>query len=76
MNLVPAALEAGVSTLILGHPGLGKSAFAAILAERYDLPLVDIRLAQQEPADLGGSTSRTRSATASTCFRPTGCVTS
>jgi hypothetical protein len=54
MNLVPAALEAGVSTLILGHPGLGKSAFAAILAERYDLPLVDIRLAQQEPADLAG----------------------
>ena len=26
MNLVPAALDAGVSTLILGHPGLGKSA--------------------------------------------------
>ena len=64
MNLVPAALDAGVSTLILGHPGLGKSALAQALARRYDLPLVDIRLAQQEPADLAGvyfpSTARDR----------------
>ena len=53
-ELLPAALQAGISSLVLGHPGLGKSALAAKLAEDFGLPLIDIRLAQQEPADLAG----------------------
>ncbi len=53
-TILPGALRAGVSVLVLGHPGIGKTALAADLAEGFGLPLVDIRLAQQEPADLAG----------------------
>ncbi|MGB0640749.1 MAG: ATP-binding protein [Myxococcota bacterium] len=52
--ILPGALRAGVSVLVLGHPGVGKSALAGDLAELFGLPLIDIRLAQQEPADLAG----------------------
>lgn len=52
--LARAALEAGVSVLLRGHPGVGKSALAAELAADMDLPLHDIRLAQCEPAEIGG----------------------
>jgi hypothetical protein len=53
-DLLLPTLQEGLSALVLGHPGVGKSALAASLAERMGLPLVDIRLAQQEPADLAG----------------------
>lgn len=52
--LLPGALRAGVSVLVLGHPGVGKTALAGELAEDFGLPLIDIRLSQQEPADLAG----------------------
>ena len=53
-TLIPASLDAGVATVVYGSPGLGKSALAQALASQYGLPLVDIRLAQQEPGDLAG----------------------
>ena len=53
-TLIPASLDAGVATVVFGSPGLGKSALACALADEYKLPLVDIRLAQQEPGDLAG----------------------
>jgi len=53
-DLLLPTLQEGLSSLVLGHPGVGKSALAAALADRMELPLVDIRLAQQEPADLAG----------------------
>ena len=53
-TLIPASLDAGVATVVFGSPGLGKSALACALADKYKLPLVDIRLAQQEPGDLAG----------------------
>ena len=53
-ELLLPTLGEGLSALVLGHPGVGKSALAASLAETMGLPLVDIRLAQQEPADLAG----------------------
>jgi len=53
-TILPGALRAGVSVLVLGHPGIGKTALAEDLAEGFGLPLIDIRLAQQEPADLAG----------------------
>ena len=53
-DLLLPTLQEGLSALVLGHPGVGKSALAADLAGRMGLPLVDIRLAQQEPADLAG----------------------
>lgn len=54
LPLVHTTLLAGVSTLILGPPGVGKSAMARELAEKLHLPLIDIRLAQKDPAELGG----------------------
>lgn len=53
-DLLLPTLQEGLSALVLGHPGVGKSALAAALAGELGLPLVDIRLAQQDPADLGG----------------------
>ena len=37
-----------------GHPGVGKSALASVLAKELGLDLIDIRLAQRDPADLVG----------------------
>lgn len=52
--LVAAVLQTRLPVLLTGHPGVGKSALAAVLAEDFGLPLRDIRLAQQEPGDLAG----------------------
>ncbi len=52
--LVLATLRAGISTLVRGHPGVGKSSLAAELAAEMGLPLHDIRLAQRDPAELAG----------------------
>lgn len=54
LPLVRQCLQAGVSVLLRGHPGCGKSAMAAQLAREMGLPMVDIRLAQKDPAELGG----------------------
>jgi SpoVK/Ycf46/Vps4 family AAA+-type ATPase len=53
-RLVGTTLRAGISVLVRGHPGVGKSTLAARLATEMGLPLVDIRLAQRDPADLAG----------------------
>ena len=53
-GLVEHTLKAGVSVLVRGHPGVGKSTLAAELAAQMKLPMVDIRLAQRDPAELGG----------------------
>lgn len=53
-DLIRPMLEAGVSVLVRGHPGIGKSAIAAKLAGEMGLELVDIRLAQRDPADVAG----------------------
>ena len=52
--LVLSTLKAGISTLVQGHPGVGKSTLAADLAVELDLPMHDIRLAQRDPAELAG----------------------
>ncbi|MBU1410793.1 AAA family ATPase, partial [Myxococcota bacterium] len=54
LPLVGAILTTGTSVLLRGHPGVGKSSLAAELARHMNLPLVDIRLAQRDPADIGG----------------------
>ncbi len=52
--LVRTCLQTGVSVLLRGHPGVGKSTMADELAAELDLPLCDIRLAQREPAEVAG----------------------
>jgi len=54
LPLVEATLEAGISVMLRGHPGVGKSSLAAEVAARMDLPVEDIRLAQRDPAELAG----------------------
>jgi len=54
LPMTRTCLEAGIAVLLRGHPGVGKSALAAELARQVDLPMVDIRLAQREPAEIGG----------------------
>jgi len=54
LPLVEATLEAGISVMLRGHPGVGKSSLAADVARRMGLPMEDIRLAQRDPAELAG----------------------
>jgi hypothetical protein len=40
--------------MLWGPPGVGKSQIIAHVAERHDVPIIDIRLSQMEPSDLRG----------------------
>lgn len=53
-RLVGTTLRTGLSVLLRGHPGVGKSTLAQALATDFGLPLIDIRLAQRDPSDLCG----------------------
>lgn len=52
--LLRATLETGTSVLLVGPPGIGKSTLAQNLALAMQKKLIDIRLAQKDPAELGG----------------------
>lgn len=52
--LVKLCLQKGNSVLIFGHPGVGKSTLSAELAADFELPYRDMRIAQRDPAELGG----------------------
>lgn len=52
--MIKKALDKNISVLVRGSPGIGKSSLASELAKEYDLPLIDIRLAQKDPTELGG----------------------
>ncbi len=40
--------------MIWGAPGIGKSQIVAQVAQKHNVPLIDIRLSQMEPSDLRG----------------------
>jgi MoxR-like ATPase len=48
--------EAGHHTPVMlwGPPGVGKSQMIAQVAEKHNVPLIDVRLSQMEPSDLRG----------------------
>ncbi len=52
--LIETTLRSGISVLLRGHPGVGKSSLAQELATAMNLELIDIRLAQRDPAELCG----------------------
>lgn len=52
--MIKDALRKNISVLVRGSPGLGKSSMAQELADEFNLPLIDIRLAQKDPTELGG----------------------
>ncbi len=54
LPLVELSLRSGLSVLLRGHPGLGKSTLAAEVAAAMGLPMEDIRLAQRDPAEIAG----------------------
>ncbi|MEE2903061.1 MAG: MoxR family ATPase [Myxococcota bacterium] len=54
LSCIETALSQKISVLLRGHPGVGKSALAKDLAQRMNLPLIDIRLAQKDPSEIAG----------------------
>jgi DNA replication protein DnaC len=52
--LIQRAMRDNISVLVRGSPGIGKSALATELAKEANLQLIDIRLAQKDPTELGG----------------------
>lgn len=53
-SLVRYALKAQLVPYVAGSPGCGKSAMAQALAEEFNLKLIDIRLAQEDPTTING----------------------
>jgi hypothetical protein len=51
-----ASTESGhhIPVMLWGPPGVGKSQMVAQVAEKYQAPVIDIRLSQMEPSDLRG----------------------
>ena len=56
LNLEFISTETGHHTPVMlwGPPGVGKSQIVAQVAEKNDIPVIDIRLSQMEPSDLRG----------------------
>ena len=51
---LPMMLKAGIVPYIRGSPALGKSALAKMIADKYKLFLIDIRLSERDPCEIGG----------------------
>ena len=51
---LPSVLKAGVVPYIRGSPALGKSSLAQEIANKFGLLLIDVRLAECDPTEIGG----------------------
>ena len=54
LELAISYLRADIPTALWGAMGIGKSALGQLLADRFRLEFIDIRLGQIEPVDLNG----------------------
>jgi len=53
-ELVMDVLKPRLVPSLISSPGIGKSALAAGIAQKYNMKLIDIRLSQMDPSDLNG----------------------
>lgn len=53
-ELLPKLLKNNIVPYLKGSPAIGKSAAIHAIAKKYDLKVIDIRLAQCDPTDLAG----------------------
>lgn len=53
-DLAVTFLRANIMFALWGHPGIGKSALGQLLADKFSLVFIDIRLGQIDPVDLNG----------------------
>ena len=51
---VERMIKAKIVPLIQSSPGVGKSSIVHQIAEKYNLKLIDLRLASSDPTDLSG----------------------
>ncbi len=51
---IAVALKAQLMYMLLGSPGIGKSAIVQEVADDFDMLVIDLRLAQCDPTDLNG----------------------
>lgn len=54
INNLASALSIGLVPMLWGSPGIAKSASVQALADKINYELLDIRVSQLEPVDLGG----------------------
>lgn len=53
-DLCVGFLKANLIPALWGHPGIGKSALGRLLADKFNLEFIDLRLGTIEPVDLNG----------------------
>ena len=54
IDALNTVLTAGLTPILIGSPGIGKSDIVKSVAKMHNLKLIDIRLAQSDPTDLNG----------------------
>jgi hypothetical protein len=54
VSMITTILKCKLVPMLIGSPGCGKSSVAYMLAEIYNLKLIDLRLSQCDPTDLLG----------------------
>lgn len=54
VDALNTVLTAGLTPMLVGSPGIGKSDIVKSVAKMHNLKLIDMRLAQSDPTDLSG----------------------
>lgn len=54
ISMIVKCFRANLVPMLMGSPGIGKSAMAHHIAKVHNLKLIDVRLSQEEPTDLKG----------------------